>query len=900
MKLFSRITFPAVVMAIATAGALNLGHEPVEANVFDFPTAGRDTVIYAQDAYKRHRIGNLEAEEALKDSLLMAEEDTLSVSDTVVFISARDTIRVPDSLRLTDPFRYRYYVALVDSLTHVQVRDSLKAQYRSKLAAGDSLSALPDSLDWRRIDSIYVADSAAVAKAEFLAWYNALSPKERKKYDAEQRLPILMHRADSIREAKEEAKAIRDSILEYKPRILETFAFDDSLLYKQVIHWTLDPDFQKISPSLPDTTYNNHFRDYPFQKKDVNATWLGVAGSPLLYYNFFNRKSEEGVEFYDALESWSHSTRSIRHYNTKTPYTELSYTGTLLSEDSKTSDNLHLFTTQNFTPELNFSLLYERFGGNGMLENEKTVNNNFAAQANYLGKRYMGHLGYIRNVVKRGENGGLVDPGWVRDTIVDARDMTIALKSADSKTTKNTVYLDQQLRIPFTFINRIKARKDSTYKFDADSLDRNITTAFIGHSSEFSVYTRSYSDVLSTDLEREFYRNVFYKDGMNSLDSLNVTRLDNKVFIKLQPWASDAVVSKLNVGIGDRLETYFDSTLVRPLKHTENSIYAYAGIEGQIRNAVHWDAKGHFTFAGARIGDFDVEANARLDIYPFRKARRSPLSLGAHFETSLTGPNYYQQTLSLNHFAWENDFSKVSTTKIQGFLDIPYLKTSLEVGYALLANNIYYDNTGIIRQNDTPMSIFTAALRKEFVLGPVHLDNRLLYQATSNSLVVPLPQLAVNLRYFVQIPIKKGVMDMQIGVDGHWNTRWYAPAYNPNLGVFYNQDEYTYNNGPWLDAFINVQWKRASIFIKYQNIGNGWPMKHADYFSADRYIVTQSGLPGLKLGVFWPFYVNPGKPHSAQSGQSRQSGQSGESGQPGRGGSGLSSGGGGRSLENRR
>ena len=33
-------------------------------------------------------------------------------------------------------------------------------------------------------------------------------------------------------------------------------------------------------------------------------------------------------------------------------------------------------------------------------------------------------------------------------------------------------------------------------------------------------------------------------------------------------------------------------------------------------------------------------------------------------------------------------------------------------------------------------------------------------------------------------------------------------------------------------------------------------MKKNDYFSADRYIVTQRMI---KLGVFWPFYTQPGK-----------------------------------------
>ena len=857
MNLFSRIGFPVAVMAFATAGALGFGSEPV-GNAWSgeiFPA--QDTVIYATDSYKRHRIGNLE-EEALLEGL-PEEEDSTAALDTIPHLTARDTIKVPDSLKFTDPFRYKYYVALLDSLTHVQVRDSLKAQYREKLSRGDSLAAFPDSLDWIKIDSIYVADSTAVAKARFLAWYNSLSRKERKKYDAEQKLPIMLARMDSIKQAEEDRKAIRDSITEYTPRILETYALPDSMHYKQIISWTLDTDFHKKDIEIPDTTFNNHFYDYPFQKKDVNANWLGVAGSPVLYYNFFNRKSEEGVEFYDAMESWSHSPRTVKHYNSKTPYTELAYYGTLLGSSAKESDNLHLFTTQNITPALNFNLLYERFGGGGMLDRETTVNNNFTAQLNYLGKRYSGHLGYIRNVITQQENGGMDDVSWVRDTVVDARDMTIILKEAESKTTKNTVYLDQELRIPFNFINKIKARKDSTFVFNADSLDRDITTAFIGHSSEFSVYTRTYSDVLTTDAEKAFYNNFFkYSESMSD-DTLGVSKLDNKVFIKLQPWSSEAAVSKLNLGIGDKMEIYADSTsLSRTSRHTENSVYAYAGAEGQFRNNIFWDAKGSLTFAGDDAGDFSVEANARLDFYPFRRARKSPVSIGAHFETSLLGPNYYQENIIANHYEWHNEFDKISTTKIQGNVSIPYWKMNLDVGYALLGNNIYYDATGQIRQNEEAMSVFSASLRKEFVLGPLHLDNNALFQLSSNQDVVPVPLVALNLRYYFQFPVKKDVMEMQIGANGYWNTKWNSPAYNPNLGVFYNQKDNEYNNGPYFDIFVNIQWKRACIFLKYQNFGDGWPMKHADYFSADRHIVTQSAMQGLKIGIFWPFYVLPG------------------------------------------
>lgn len=796
MKMLSRITFPAAVLAIVTAGSMNLTRDPVEScSLATIPS--RDTVIYPTDAYKQHRIGNLE-DDFLPDSLLDFGGDTLG-----------------------------------------------------------SLSPILDTTVFVR-DSAYIADSIA----KFKAWYDSLSPRERRAYDQEQRLPILMKQMDSIKKAKEEAKITRDSIIEYTPRILETFALPDSMQYKRIISWTLDQDFQKMDINEPDTSYHTHFYDVPFQSRDVNANWLGVSGSPAMYYNYFLRKSDEGVDFYDALESWSVSPRTIRHYNSKTPFTELAYYGTILSTRAKESDNLHLFTTQNITPSLNFSLLFNRFGGEGILEREQTINNTFAFQTNYLGKKYMGHLGYIRDAVRRQENGGIESPYWVRDTIVDARDMKTILRDAKSKTVKHTVYLDQQLRIPFNFINRIKARKDSTFVFDADSLDRDITTAFLGHSSELSVYTREYSDVIADDIERNFYNNVFNYDPASSFDSLRVMKLDNKVFLKLQPWSEEAAVSKLNVGIGDLLLQYYDSTTVMPMKASRNSLYLYGGIEGQVRNNFFWDAKGRFYFAGSFLGDFNVEANAKAVFYPFRRARKSPLTLGAHFETNLQTPSYYQEHMHTNHFSWDNSFEKISTTKVQGILDIPHWKLRAEVGYALLANNIYYNSQGIVAQNTPAMSVFSASVRKEFVFGPFHMDNRLLYQASSNQEVVPVPTLAVNLKYYFQFWVKRNIMELQIGVNGWWNTKWNSPAYNPNVGVFYNQTERSYNNGPYFDIFLNAQWQRVTLFIKYQNFGNGWPMTRPDYFSADRHIVTQSAMDGLKIGVYWPFYIMPGRAHS--------------------------------------
>ena len=62
---------------------------------------------------------------------------------------------------------------------------------------------------------------------------------------------------------------------------------------------------------------------------------------------------------------------------------------------------------------------------------------------------------------------------------------------------------------------------------------------------------------------------------------------------------------------------------------------------------------------------------------------------------------------------------------------------------------------------------------------------------------------------------------MQIGADAWWNTEYYSQGWNPAIGAFINQNEVKYSNGPFIDAFVNMQWKRACIFVKLENAGMG-------------------------------------------------------------------------------
>ena len=113
-----------------------------------------------------------------------------------------------------------------------------------------------------------------------------------------------------------------------------------------------------------------------------------------------------------------------------------------------------------------------------------------------------------------------------------------------------------------------------------------------------------------------------------------------------------------------------------------------------------------------------------------------------------------------------------------------------------------------------------------------------------------MPDLTLNLRYYFQFPVVRNVLTMQIGANGVMYTKYYLPSYEPDLGVVYNQNNNEWGSNPYVDAFVNMQWKTVSLYVKYCNVLHD--LTRGDYFSADHYIRPTNCL---KFGIYWPFYV---------------------------------------------
>ena len=378
----------------------------------------------------------------------------------------------------------------------------------------------------------------------------------------------------------------------------------------------------------------------------------------------------------------------------------------------------------------------------------------------------------------------------------------------------------------------------------------------VGHVGEVTRYYRYYTDniALNDEVGRNFYNNMFYINPTSSADSTRMLTVDNKLFFRLQPWARDAVVSQISGGLGYQWNSIYafnpDMFLTGNGNRSLHDLYVYAGARGQYRKYLNWGAQARYSFLGYWQNDFSVDADLDVSFYPF-KDKSEPIVLGGKFSTSLKEPDWFSQHYYSNHYVWDNDFGKTSTTKVEAFLDIPKWRLEASFSYGLVNNYLYNDTLGVIRQHDGLINVMSGYVRKDFKLWKFHLDNKILFQYSSNRDVLPLPMLTFHMRYYLELEAVRNVLTVQIGADATMNTPYYAPAYNPALGTFQLQTRELIGYNPYIDVFLNMQWKRVNVFIKVINVGQGWP-DGGNMFSAYHYIRPYRGF---KVGIHWPFYI---------------------------------------------
>lgn len=627
----------------------------------------------------------------------------------------------------------------------------------------------------------------------------------------------------------------KDSTVQKIRKPLESFLFDDSTRMRANFAWFANLYKNSITPTDIDTALNFLQLDYPYQRDGVGDAYTGQLGGPTIPLNYVDRPEYRNFEFADVFNAYYYTPQNAPHYNVKAPFTQLTYISS--GQKNKLEENFQIRHAQNVSPSTGFNVDYKSRGAKGIYNWQRARDKNFSMALAHTGKKYTVHAGYIYNAVFLRENGGLVNDRDVTDTIFELpENVPTNLLDAENRIKNNSFYVVQSYGVPLK-----KLTEDDFSIADKSSV-------FFGHAIEYHSWNKKYNDTKAQS--GDFYDN-WYISPIATNDSISERLLSNRFFIQMQPWDRDGVLGTLDAGFGiDNHQYYYfkpDDYLSGNIDgERETSYYAYGGVDGKIKEYVNWNGDIRFHPFGYRSGDLKVNGN--IDLRAFVKDQ--PITLSGKFLFERRNPGYWSENYFSNHFAWSNSFNKETETRFEGALEIPSIELKVGVYQSLLTDKIYYNEESLPTQSSEAVSVTGIYTQKNFVFGGVHLNHRFLLQWSTSHDVVPVPLASAFVSYYYEFNVVKDILRVQIGVDGRYNTKYYAFGYNPAIAQFYNQREAEIGNYPMLDAFVGAKWKRMRILVKMQHVNENL-FGSRDYFTVLHYPQNKRAL---KFGISWSFY----------------------------------------------
>jgi hypothetical protein len=644
-------------------------------------------------------------------------------------------------------------------------------------------------------------------------------------------------------------EAVPDSLKEEKERKpLESYFFDDSLRNRTIFSWRVVPGHNQIDTIAVDTMSNRFETDYSFMLEDVGSAYLGNLGGAARPLNWFRQPRMQDFSFLNAYDAYLTTPERARFFNTKRPFTNLTWF--MSGQTANAEEQLRVLHAQNISPSTGFNLDYLNRGTRGMYRYQAAKDKNLSLVASHTGKRYSVHGGYIYNMGEIRENGGIQNMGDVRDTVLNPVSMIdVKLNDARNNFKWNSFFVTQAYGIPLQRVT------------DADLSIADKSSIFIGHAFEYTAVHKQYTDtregsrkglldnagrVIGYD---EFYEH-WYIDPNRTRDSIGETKMDNKLFVQIQPWNREGIVGTIDGGIGFTTRRYYmfhpDDYLYQNRKTNRTDTYLYGNVQGKLRRYLDWGAGIDYHFVGYRAQDIRLEAQLSTSAY----IRRRPVTLRLHGFIDNRTADFWTENYRSNHFIWQNDFGKETETRLEATLDIPSIGLEAGAYNSLLGDPIYYGPDALPLQHSGTVNVTGVYVRKDTRVGILRLNHRVLYQTSTDASVAPVPQLSAYAAWFLDFNAVRDVLRMQVGVDGWYNTEYYAPGYNPATMQFYNQQEMKLGNYPFLDAFVSAKWKRLRILVKFQHVNENL-FGTRTYFQVPNYPLNRRMF---KLGFSWSYY----------------------------------------------
>ena len=605
------------------------------------------------------------------------------------------------------------------------------------------------------------------------------------------------------------------------------------------VAWSVSEPLGLHYPSTIDTIHLDYHRT--MVPSLVSDAWLttGNYGAPGQNQIFMERPMTSDFFFEDAIEAWMHNTGTMRYYNTRIPMTLLSHStgGDKYSNLDRTK--LEFSGNVNRKTQLGGGIDYIYSKGSYDVQADKDFT--WRLFGSHMGDRYemqtfFNHYNYTTK-----ESGGITDDRYITDpaevqggqTRVDNKSIPSLLNNAHSHLESSHLWLNQRYKVGF-------------YRYRRDSITDTIIDRTYVPVTSF-IWTLDFKQAKHQFLNKSGAEDATFFDNTYLLlsgtdDKTSYWRLRNTIGVSMLEGFNKYAKFGFSIYGTHEVRRYtqtIDSIsgtvlpeglealpVVVPHRVIQNLLWLGGQLTKQRGSLLRYNATAQFGVLGDAAGEIDITGDVTTR---FKMLGDSVSIKGYGYFKNLAVPYLLKNFIS-NHFAWENDFSKTKRVRVGGELDIPFSWTNVNVGYETLTDYIYWNAEGLPAQHSGVIHVFSARWRQGLHFKAFNWDNSVTLQTSSNEEVLPLPKFAIYSNLYATFTIAR-VLHVQMGVDGNYYTKYYAPAYNPATMTFYSQREMECGNFAIMNLYANFKMKQARFFV-------AWTHVNQKIHSGDAYFAT--------------------------------------------------------------
>ncbi|PID94666.1 MAG: hypothetical protein CSA89_01150 [Bacteroidales bacterium] len=597
--------------------------------------------------------------------------------------------------------------------------------------------------------------------------------------------------------------------------------------------WTIDERYAIADTTHVDTIVADFPNNNAVARYSIANSWTGNLGSPVQSKTFFDRTKKTSFLLSNPYDAYAINIENIRFYNTKSPYANLTYKTSF--PRYKEEDDFRAIYSMNFNKHLNLGGLFNFTLGRGIYPNQVARAVNGGIFSSFDGKRYEFNSAVIFNDFRNRENGGIKNVeelsskskySYLETNIPESVEATSTYKSA-------IFFINQKYSLGFDKERQIT--KDSTiYDFVP-------VTSFI-HSFKYENAKKRYTELLANN----YYDTAYYSQKYTK-DSVRHQEMNNSFAITLD--------EKFNTFLRFGLAFFVRHELLRNTIYSDdknlfdridNTIYVGGKLSKTQGQVIKYKFDGQIGVVGLCKGEFAVGGNIETNFKLFADT----ISLSANGKIMYYSPDFYMYRLFSNHFKWENSLSNYLDTRVGGRFQSKITGISLGFNVANIKQFLYFDHKALPAQFDGNIQVVALDIKANMRLHNLHFDNTVVYQISSNSDILPLPEVAIYSNLYYSTRFFKKILTVQFGVSGRYHSAYYGNAYMPSTGQFYLQNQTLIGNYPDLNAYLNIHLKRIRIYVQYSHL-NMYRFGGNGFMLMPNYPINPATI---QMGLSWNFY----------------------------------------------